>query len=40
MSGALPCTASNTAASVPEVRAGHDAQSADQPGTQSETMSP
>ena len=34
MSGALPCTASNTADVVADVRARHDAEPADEPGAQ------
>ena len=34
MSGALPWTASNTAVSVADVRARHDAEPADEPGAQ------
>ena len=34
MSGALPCTASNTPISVPEVRGADDAEAADQAGAQ------
>ena len=34
MSGALPCTASNTPMSVPRFAAPHDAEAADQPRAQ------